>query len=77
MTTSTVFTSNRTQTVRLPADTRFPKFVKKIDVRVVGQARILAPAHSTWDSFLLSEAAVTNDFMTERGSQTQAEREAF
>src|SRR5690606_3194884 len=39
MSTGTVFTNNRTQAVRLPADTRFPPNVKRVDVRVVGSER--------------------------------------
>lgn len=77
MTTSTVFTNNRTQAVRLPADTRFPESVKKVDVRVVGQERIIAPAQSTWDSFFLSGTTVSDDFIAERASQAQPEREGF
>ncbi|MFW6223227.1 MAG: type II toxin-antitoxin system VapB family antitoxin, partial [Bacteroidota bacterium] len=46
-----VFENNRTQAVRLPADTRFPKDVKKVSVRVVGNMRIIEPVHNSWDSF--------------------------
>ena len=77
MTTSTVFTNNRTQAVRLPAEMRFPDTVKKVDIRVSGQERIIAPAESTWDSFFLGATTATKDFMTERASQTQPERENF
>ena len=77
MTTSTVFTNNRTQAVRLPAEMRFPDSVKKVEVRVSGQERIIAPAESTWDSFFLGTTTVTEDFMAERASQTQPERESF
>jgi len=77
MTTSTVFTNNRTQAVRLPAEMRFPDSVKKVDVRVIGLERIIAPVESTWDSFFLSGESATDDFMDERGSQHQAERESF
>lgn len=77
MTTSTVFTNNRTQAVRLPVEARFPESVKKVDVRVVGQERIIAPADATWDSFFLGEQTVTDDFMSERASQQQPEREGF
>lgn len=77
MTTSTVFTNNRTQAVRLPAETRFPESVKKVDVRVVGQERIIAPADSAWDSFFLSGQEVSDDFLAERGDQFQPEREAL
>ncbi len=77
MSTGSVFVNNRTQAVRLPADSRFPDNVKKVTVRVVGQDRVLSPAESTWDSFFVSDETVTDDFMTVRGSQEQQEREAF
>jgi len=77
MSTGSVFENNRTQSVRLPADTRFPEGVKKVTVRVVGHDRVLSPVDSTWDSFFLSGESVTDDYMTERASQEQTEREAF
>ena len=75
--TGTVFVNNRTQSVRLPAETRFPDDVKKVKVRVMGKDRILSPAENTWDSFFLSEDRVTDDFLTERATQEQQERESF
>jgi len=72
-----VFLNNRTQAVRLPSDTRFPHDVKKVLVRVVGKDRILSPINHSWDTFFLSGDAVSNDFMNQRSSQEQAEREAF
>ena len=77
MVQATVFVNNRSQAVRLPAETRFPEEVKKVSVRVVGKERILAPIENTWDSFFLSDQSVSDDFMTERASQDQSEREAF
>ncbi len=77
MATSTVFTNNRTQAVRLPAETRFPETVKRVDVRIVGQERIIAPAESAWDSFFLSTQSASNDFMTKRAPQRQTKRENF
>ncbi len=77
MSTGSVFENNRTQAVRLPADSRFPEGVKRVNVRVVGSDRILSPVGKIWDSFFLSDQKVTNDFMTERASQEQTEREAF
>lgn len=77
MATGSVFVNNRTQAVRLPAEARFPDNVKKVTVRVMGQDRILSPADKTWDSFFLSEEKVTEDFMNERASQEQTERESF
>jgi len=77
MSVGSVFVNNRTQAVRLPADTRFPDGIKKVSVRVVGPDRILSPVDKSWDSFFLSGEAVTDDFMAERASQEQPEREAF
>ena len=77
MSTGSVFVNNRTQAVRLPADTRFPESVKKVTVRVVGLDRVLSPIENTWDSFFLSEERVTDDFMCERATQEQQEREMF
>ena len=73
----TVFVNNRTQAVRLPADTRFPESVKKVVVRVVGNERVLSPVDNVWDSFFMSSETVSEDFMNERASQEQTERESF
>ncbi|MGB5618359.1 MAG: type II toxin-antitoxin system VapB family antitoxin [Desulfobacterales bacterium] len=77
MALGSVFVNNRTQAVRLPAETRFPEGVKKVLVRVVGVDRVLSPVSNTWDSFFLSKERVTDDFITERASQEQTEREAL
>jgi len=77
MSIGTVFVNNRTQAVRLPLDVRLPEGVRKVDVRVMGHERIIAPLGQTWDSFFLSGPAVSADFMPERASQVQQEREMF
>lgn len=77
MATGSVFVNNRTQAVRLPAETRFPDDVKKVSVRVLGKERILSPVENSWDSFFLSEEHVSEDFMPERASQEQPDRESF
>ncbi len=77
MTISTVFTNNRTQAVRLPADVRFPDTIKKVEVRAIGMERIIAPADQVWDSFFLGETTVSDDFMVERASQEQPERQSL
>ena len=77
MSTGSVFENNRTQAVRLPAESRFPDGVKRVTVRTVGKDRILSPVENTWDSFFLSEQRVTDDFLPERASQEQADREPF
>lgn len=77
MDNGTVFKNNSTQAVRLPVEARFPEDVKKVTVRVIGHERILTPIQHSWDSFFLQGANVSDDFMTERASQQQSEREAF
>ena len=77
MSQGTVFTSNRTQNVRIPADVRFPDNVKSVTVRAIGKERILSPVENAWDSFFLSEQTVSDDFMNERASQEQPDRESF
>jgi antitoxin VapB len=73
-----IFENNRTQAVRLPAETRFPKNVKNVSVRVIGHTRIIEPVHNSWDSFFHSvDEGVTDNFIAERASQEQPERESF
>ena len=72
-----VFVNNRTQAVRLPANSRFPDDVKQVNVRVMGKDRVLSPVDSSWDSFFLSSEHVSEDFMPERASQQQSDREEF
>jgi antitoxin VapB len=75
MAIGTVFSNNRTQAIRLPVETRFPETVKRVHVRVSGLDRIISPISSTWDSFFYSETTATDDFMTQRESQFQPQRE--
>jgi len=77
MTTSTVFTNNRTQAVRLPAELRFPDDIKQVNVRAIGNERIITPLAETWDSFFKNAPAVSSDFMETRATQEQVTREAF
>lgn len=77
MITGSVFENNRTQAIRLPVETRFPKDIKKVAIRIKGKDRILSPIDQTWDSFFCSEKQVTKDFMAERSSQEQPKRESF
>lgn len=77
MTATTVFTNNRSQAIRLPAELRLPDSVKRVDVRARGCERIIAPLGQTWDSFFLDGPQAPEDFLPERASQDQPEREAF
>ena len=52
MAISTIFINNRTQAVRLPSELRLPESVKQVQVRAVGNERIVPPGESSWGSFL-------------------------
>ncbi len=77
MTTTTVFTNNRSQAIRLPAEMRLPENVKRVDVRARGCERIIAPLGETWNSFFLDAPQPADDFLETRAGQEQPEREAF
>jgi antitoxin VapB len=77
MSVASVFINNRTQAVRLPADMRLPDEVKRVHIRAVGRERVIAPLDGAWDSFFLNSATVSEDFLSERASQQQSERESF
>ncbi len=77
MAIGTVFVNNRTQAVRLPLDVRLPEGVHKVDIRVNGRERIIAPLGQRWDSFFINGSITSDDFLPERASQQQVEREAF
>lgn len=74
---ASVFMTNRSQAVRLPAEVRFSEEIKKLSVRVSGSDRILSPLNQSWDSFFLNDQAVSDDFMNEREITFQPEREAL
>jgi len=77
MTITTVFINNRAQAVRLPSETRLPDSVKRVIVRVKGHERIISPIEHLWDNFFLNGPTVTDDYMDDRGSQEQAQRESL
>ena len=77
MTIASVFTNNRSQAVRMPADLRLPDGVKRVQVRALGSDRIISPVDHTWDSFFLNGPKVSEDFMVERAEQVQSERESL
>ena len=77
MSITSVFTNNRSQAVRLPADVRLPEGVKKAQVRAREVDRILSPVGHTWAEFLRNGPQKSDDFMVERASQQQPEREAL
>ena len=76
MARSTVFTSNRTQAVRLPKAVALPDDVRQVEVIKVGRSRLISPAGGGWDEFF-DESPASEDFMRERDQPPPQEREAF
>ena len=77
MTITSVFTNNRSQAVRLPADVRLPEGVKRVEIRARGVERVIAPVGHGWDSFFVDGPMPADDFMDARAAQQQPERESF
>lgn len=77
MTTSTVFTSNRTQAVRLPKAVAFPDDVRQVDVLKIGRSRLVVPKGKRWDDLFENGPRVSEDFMIEREQPAAEERETF
>lgn len=71
-----VFQSNRSQAVRLPKAVALPDDVKRVDVVVIGRARLITPAGESWDSWFDGQG-VTTDFMSMRDQPADQEREAL
>ena len=74
MTETSVFLNNRTQAVRLPKAVAFPEEVKAVDVRVVGNSRVLTPLGQDWDYWLEQGTTVTDDFCLAREQPEMQER---
>lgn len=75
MARSTVFTSNRSQAVRLPKAVAFPEGVRQVEIIRLGNARLITPVGRRWDEFFVNGPRVSDDFMSERGQPTARERE--
>jgi antitoxin VapB len=66
MTSSTVFTSNRSQAVRLPKAVAFPEDVHQVDILKIGRSRVIVPQGKRWDGLFQSGPRASEDFMAER-----------
>jgi antitoxin VapB len=77
MPSSTIFTSNRSQAVRLPKAVAFPEDVHRVDILKIGRSRLIVPAGARWDDFFADEARLSEDFDVERERLVAEEREPF
>jgi antitoxin VapB len=74
MTTSTIFTSNRSQAVRLPKAVAFPAGVHQVDILKIGRSRLIVPQGKRWDDLFQGPRA-SDDFMVVREQPQAEERE--
>jgi len=75
MARSTVFTTNRSQAVRLPKAVAFPASVHQVDVLKIGRSRVIVPEGRRWDDLFLNGPRASGDFMAEREQPPVEERE--
>jgi antitoxin VapB len=76
MARSTVFTTNRSQAVRLPKPVALPASVRQVEITKMGHSRIISPANQSWDTFF-DGPRVSDDFMAERSQPAVEHRERF
>src|ERR1700704_528917 len=75
MTSSTVFTSNRSQAVRLPKAVAFPEDVHQVDILKIGRSRVIVPQGKRWDDLFQNGPRASEDFMVGREQLPAEERE--
>ena len=75
MTRATLFTSNRSQAVRLPKAVAFPEGVHQVEIMNVGHSRIISPVGQRWDDLFLNGPRASDDFMNEPEELARQERE--
>lgn len=74
MTETSLFRSNRTQAVRLPKAVAFPDEVTRVDIRVVGNSRVITPVGRDWEYWLEQGTSITDDFCLDRAQPVPQER---
>lgn len=74
MTRSTVFTTNKSQAVRLPKPVALPESVKQVEITKIGHSRLISPVGRSWDAFF-GNVKVSDDFMEERVQPKPEKRE--
>jgi antitoxin VapB len=74
MARSTVFTTNRSQAVRLPKPVALPPGVRQVEITKLGRSRLITPADQSWDAFF-DGPKVSDDFMAQRRQPPGRKRE--
>ena len=73
METAKLFTNGKSQAVRLPKEFRFGG--DRVYIKKVGEAVILLPYQTPWETLLDSLARFSDDFMEERDQPPAQTRE--
>ena len=73
--TAKLFTTGRSQAVRLPKEFLFE--CSKVFIRKEGDEIILSEKPASWEDFFNSSKHLTDDFMTERVDLKTEKRELF
>ena len=71
-----VFTTNKSQAVRLPKPVALPEDVSKVDIISLGRSRLITPAGEAWESWFDGEG-VTDDFMCDREQPKMQKRDSL
>jgi antitoxin VapB len=73
--TARVGWNNRSQTVTMPLEFRFPESVREVFIRREGESVILTPRPADWSGFFASGLKATSDFMAGAERMPVQERE--
>lgn len=77
MASSTIFTSNRSQAVRLPKAVAFPDDVHQVDILKIGRSRVIVPKGRRWDDVFANGPRASDDFMTDREQPPAEDRDVL
>lgn len=72
--TARVGWNNRSQTVTMPLEYRFPDSVREVFIRREGESVVLTPRPTDWSGFFASGMTASSDFMVERERMPIQER---
>jgi antitoxin VapB len=75
VTRSKLFTTNRSQAVRLPKAVAFPEGVREVEIVKLGNSRLITPVRRRWSDWFAQGLRVSDDFMTEREDLPPEDRE--
>lgn len=72
--TARVGWNNRSQTVTMPLEYRFPESVREVFIRREGESVVLTPRPTDWSGFFAASVTASADFMAENERMPTQER---